>query len=65
MGTTFGKQFKGVAFKFWLVLFPVNAEEKVNYLRNWDLWGPYLQGILFLLVIGSNRIDIQPTTSFW
>ena len=43
----------------------MNAEDKVNYLRNWDLWGPYLQGILFLLIIGSNHIDIQPTTNFW
>lgn len=39
--------------KFFLVLFPVGAEEKVNYLKNWDLWGPFLMGIAFLLIIGS------------
>lgn len=53
VGTTLVNQFLGVVYKFWLVLFPINAEEKVNYLRNWDLWGPFLQGIFFLLIIGS------------
>jgi len=43
-----------VVSKFCLVLFPVGAEEKVNYLRNWDLWGPFLMGVAFLLIIGSN-----------
>jgi hypothetical protein len=42
-----------VISKFFLVLFPVGAEEKVNYLKNWDLWGPFLMGIAFLLIIGS------------
>lgn len=54
VGTTLCNQFKGVVYKFGLVVFPINAEEKVNYLRNWDLWGLFIEGILFLLIIGSN-----------
>jgi hypothetical protein len=65
VGSTFCNQFKGVAYKFWLVLFPVGAEQKVSYLRNWDLWGPFLMAVAFLLIIGSTLLAIQPTTSSW
>lgn len=65
MGLTFCRQFKAVGYKFLIVLFPVEAEEKVNYLRNWDLWGPFLMGVTFLLIIGSTALPTQPTRSSW
>jgi hypothetical protein len=45
------------------VLFPINAEAKISILKNWDLWGPAILAAIFLLVIGSKLIFIQPTTN--
>ena len=61
--TTFCKELKGVVYKFWLAIFPRDNEENVNYLRNWDLWGPFLIGVLFILIIGSNPVLKQVMTS--
>jgi hypothetical protein len=52
--TTFCKELNGVVYKFWLTIFPRDNEENVNYLRNWDLWGPFIIGVLYILIIGSN-----------
>ena len=52
-GVSFCRDFKSVCYKFWISIFPRNDEAGTNYLRNWDLWGLFLLGIIFILTVKS------------
>lgn len=50
--------------KFSYVLIPRSQDESPSYVRNWDLWGPFLMCLIFAFFIDSTPSLKLDTTTF-